>query len=337
MSAVTFAPFDPDRAADEEFRAYYDLVMANHAVERAEMVPTSFEAYVARLRTMRSGVDPGYLWLAKEDGTIVAAAVLEFSLEENTHLAFVEIMVHPDRRREGIGTEFLKVTLAEARAAGRTRVMGLNVRAGNAGEPWAARVGFQPGLPYALQQLEIADVDRSLWDVPTPAGYRLVSWSGPAPEEIIASYAEARHAINDAVLDGLTWEAPDWTPERIRLEEAERAAADQVQYVAVAIHEASAKVGAITQLFIRNPQPTKGFQMDTAVVREHRGHGLGRAIKATMLRRLSEERPELQVITTQTADPVHMAGINLALGYRTLWTHSCVESDLDALERALKV
>ncbi|MFC1403067.1 MULTISPECIES: GNAT family N-acetyltransferase [Streptacidiphilus] len=318
MGSVLFTPFDPARATEAEYRAGYDLLMANHAAEWSEIQPpTSFESYTARLRVMGEGAEP------------------EISLEENTHLATVEVIVHPDRRREGIGTEFLKVMLAEARAAGRSSVLGPFVRYGHAGESWTSRLGFKPGPSSLLQQLDLASVDRSLWQVPTPAGYHLVAWSGPAPEDIVAAYARARQAMKDSVTDGLSWEAPDWTPERVRMEEEHVLAESAEQHAVVAVHDTSGEVVAVTLMYIRKSQPAKGFQMDTAVVREHRGHGLGRVVKAAMLRRLAIERPELEAIATQTADAVNMARINREVGYRDLFSQAYVEARISDIEAAM--
>ncbi|TDU01902.1 acetyltransferase (GNAT) family protein [Streptomyces sp. 846.5] len=336
MGSALFALFDPARAGDAEFRAGYDLLMASHAVDRSEIQPpTSLAAYIGRLRAMGGGPEPGVLWFGTENGTVVASAILEISLEENTHIATIDITVHPDRRRGGIGTDFLKVMLAQARAAGRTSVIGPFVRFGHAGEFWTARVGFKSGLSYVLQQLDFAAVDRSLWEVPTPAGYQLVAWSGPAPEDIVAAYAWARQAMKDSITDGLSWEAPDWTPERVRTDEAHVSAEGAELQVVVAVHEASGEVVALTVVYIRDSQPAKGFQLDTAVVREHRGHGLGRVIKAAMLRRLAADRPELEKIATQTADAVNMARINREVGYRDLFSQAYVEARISDVEAAI--
>jgi RimJ/RimL family protein N-acetyltransferase len=172
--------------------------------------------------------------------------------------------------------------------------------------------------------------------VPTAAGYLLREWTGPAPEEILASFATARQAISDAPAGEMTWGDPAWTPERVRLDEATRAASNAEQRVVVAVHEASGAVVGVTELFVLAREPEHGRQQDTAVLGEHRGHGLGRAMKSAMLRRLVVEHPETVRVSTQTAaDNVYMAAVNHQIGYRTLWTHSYVEADVEDLEKRL--
>ena len=48
-----------------------------------------------------------------------------------------------------------------------------------------------------------------------PAGWRLVSWVGAAPDELVESFARARDAMNDAPAPGGV-EAPAMTVEEVR-------------------------------------------------------------------------------------------------------------------------
>lgn len=57
-------------------------------------------------------------------------------------------------------------------------------------------------------------------------------------------------------------------------------------------------------------------QGGTAVAPEHRGHALGKWLKAHMLERLHCERPDVRVVRTGNADTnAAMLGINEALGF----------------------
>jgi hypothetical protein len=58
---------------------------------------------------------------------------------------------------------------------------------------------------------------------------------------------------------------------------------------------------------------------DTGVRREHRGHALGKWLKAQMTLRILDERPTVTDIRTGNADSnTAMLAINVALGYRPL-------------------
>lgn len=104
--------------------------------------------------------------------------------------------------------------------------------------------------------------------------------------------------------------------------------------IVAAVHEASGEVVGITELVISAGRPDYGQQMDTAVVGGHRGHGLGRAVKAAMMRNLVRDYPALARVATQTAvDNIHMARVNRQIGYTDQWTLLDVQASLAELER----
>jgi mycothiol synthase len=78
------------------------------------------------------------------------------------------------------------------------------------------------------------------------------------------------------------------------------------------------------------------MQMDTAVLAGHRGHGLGVAMKAELVRRLLLERPEIvRVNTTTDATNKHMVAVNHVLGYRTKFGMVNVEAEIGPLAERL--
>jgi hypothetical protein len=122
--------------------------------------------------------------------------------------------------------------------------------------------------------------------------------------------------------------------QRIRKEEAAYAAKNAEYRIVAAVHEASGEVAGITELFISAGRPDHAHQMDTAVLGGHRGHGLGRAVKAAMMRNLVRDHPGLALVATQTpVDNVHMARVNRQIGYTDQWTMLDVQASLEELER----
>lgn len=326
--------FDPDRAGEADWREFYDVTVSRLAADWPETPPPSYESLVHRIQNGAIGPNPETLWVARRDGVLVGSAYYQIYLDRNPDLATIMVHVHPDQRRQGIGTAVLRALLAQAHRDGRTRVVGSGVRVGHGAEAWAAKVGFgEPALRLVQQELTVADVDPAAWEVPVPEGYRLAAWTGPAPEEMLASYAQARHAIEDSAVGNLTWDEPDWSPEMVRREEADFAAQGHEVWVVVAVRAAGGEVAGITQMTVPPTQPVKAFQRDTAVLRDHRGHGLGRAMKAALMRGLIAARPDVTSVVTQTGDVVNMARINNELGYRTLADYYIVEADVAELEK----
>src|SRR6266581_1669064 len=68
-------------------------------------------------------------WAVVVDGAVVGHLELQIPLADNTHRAAVDILVHPESRRRGIGSALLDVAERVARAEGR-EVMGTEVPLG---------------------------------------------------------------------------------------------------------------------------------------------------------------------------------------------------------------
>ena len=85
------------------------------------------------------------------------------------------------------------------------------------------------------------------------------------------------------------------------------------------MHEPTGEVAGLTQLQLHPHRPRYGYQRDTAVLAAYRGHGLGRAIKAHVLRWLEDDGAHLDVVDTGTAaDNPYMAAVNHSLGFATV-------------------
>ncbi|WP_447007174.1 GNAT family N-acetyltransferase [Saccharothrix isguenensis] len=322
--------FDVAEAAEEDWRSVHRVMLAAQAVDRPDEVPVTFEALVGSLRTPPAGFGPRRYWVVRRDSAIVAVAIANLPEAENGHLALVTITVHPRLRRRGIGTAFLRDLLP--RLERRTLVEGWEITSGGAGERWATSVGFRVVNTMVLQLLPVAEVDRSTWNVPVPAGYRVEDWVGEAPEALLESFARARNALRDAPFGEIDFRAPRWTAERVREAEADLRARGVVQRVVVAVHEESGDVVGVTEIEVRPHRPHWASQRETSVLKAHRGHGLGRCIKAHMARRLLADRPGIdRFYTTTSADNAHMIRVNETIGYRTVRTQVSVKQDIGVL------
>jgi len=176
----------------------------------------------------------------------------------------------------------------------------------------------------------------ALWDVPMPAGFRLAQWIGAAPEPLLAAFATARNAIGDAPTGESGYEAPVWTGARVRAEEARAEAVGEPMRYAVAVHEQTGAVAALTGMLVTPPHVELAFQRDTAVVRDFRGLGLGRVVKAAMMRGLLAGHPGLgRVITSTAAHNAPMIRVNEQIGYTRYAEIGVFEASVAQLGAAL--
>ncbi len=85
-------------------------------------------------------------------------------------------------------------------------------------------------------------------------------------------------------------------------------------------------------------RPSLGRQGDTGVVASHRGHGLGRWLKAENLRRALDHQPAIEVIETYNAESnPHMLAINVEMGYRPYRTYGTWQGPVAAAAEAVGV
>src|SRR5690606_33713786 len=89
-------------------------------------------------------------------------------------------------------------------------------------------------------------------------------------------------------------------------------------------------------MFVNGHRPVLAHQGDTAVAGDHRGHGLGRRLKAEDLRWAQERAPGFEVIETWNAQSnPWMLDINVAMGFRPHGIWWGFQGDLDAARAAL--
>lgn len=255
------------------------------------------------------------------DGAVAGWYRLEFPDLENLDRALIQLIVHPARRRRGLGAALLRHAADRTGASGR-EILSSEVQEGSPGEEFALRVGATLGIAEVrrvqyLAQIPAGEVTR-LRETTTGAasGYSLVRWTGVTPEERIDQVAALHEALNDSPRDASV-EPTAWTPERVRGRMNARIARSPLRrYSLAAIHDGTGEMAALTVVAVDHEVPDWGHQMITAVTRRHRGHRLGLLVKTAMLDWLAENEPRLEHIETWNAGAnQHMIAINESLGY----------------------
>lgn len=275
-------------------------------------------------------------WVARDGDEAVGMASVDIRTGMgNEHMAWVEdLFVLPAHRRRGIGTAMLDQIVARARAAGRNLVLG-GFDEGNAGGAgFAAHVGGVTGHAERQNRTRTADWDRSMLEqwvadaVEGAPGYSLVQFDTVCPDDLIDAVIEVKKAMNDAPR---TDKLDDFvhTAEHVRAGEAEMSAAGTVMWFVGARHDATGELGGYSALYWNPRKPWLADQGDTAVVATHRGHGIGRWLKAANALRLLDERPDVRVVETwNDGSNRWMLAINDAMGFRPAATWIEVELEL---------
>ncbi|MDV5143943.1 GNAT family N-acetyltransferase [Streptomyces sp. SBC-4] len=263
-------------------------------------------------------------WLATgADGAPVGIAGLRvFTSPGQEHLAELDLHVDPAHRRLGTGSLLLSAAVAACRTENRRSLI-TTAAADGPGEAFSERWGFRRALSldHLLLRLTGGDeTDRS--DLLRIAdaehiGYRLTGWTGTVPDGLAAAFAAAKNAMNDMPVGDLDYGSVAWDAERVRAMAAVVADRGDTLLTVAAVHDDGTMAG-YTEIVIPQGAAPRVQQYDTAVVPEHRGHGLGLWVKAAMVRRLRTEYPGVVEIETDNADDnVHMLAVNHRLGFRS--------------------
>jgi GNAT superfamily N-acetyltransferase len=313
-----------DPADEKTGRACYDVMLAAHQVDEPVVPPMSFGLFSLYLREGWEKT-PGEAWVASDvDGAVAGYYRIQLPDLENVDEAYGGPTVHPAMRRRGIGRALLRHEGARAEAHGRTR-FGAVAAEGTAGDAFAQATGARLDMEEIRRIQYLREIPPgTIASLRAPAekaaaGYSLVSWTGPIPDEYRGAMAEVFNAFNDAP-HGENEEPAIWDADRVRERTGivVRAGLHRAYSVA-AVCDATGEMAAFTEVVIDPESPQWGSQQLTAVIRSHRGHRLGLYVKTAMLELLASAEPRLEwIVTGNAASNEYMIAVNERLGYKVV-------------------
>lgn len=280
------------------------------------------------------------LWFGTIEGEPVACGELVLPLLDNEANASIDVRVVPEHRRKGYGSALLAHLVERARVDGRKRLHG------EAPEPLGGAPS--PGVEFArargaravlaevrrvldLRTLDEARLSRLADDArQCAAGYSLVQWVDRAPEAIVADLAVLKGRMSvDVPMEDMTWDAEAYDVSRVRaLEDAAAARRRRVVVTAVR-HDASDRLVGYTDIGVNIEVPRVGYQWDTIVLSDHRGHRLGLLMKLANLEQLRRTMPATEIVNTwNAAVNEHMIAVNEAMGFRAAELERAWELDV---------
>lgn len=265
--------------------------------------------------------------ILREGETAVAVALAEMPERDNVDTAYVEVWVPPELRRRGYGTALLERMELRVAEDGREQILTETLRPITddtaSGREFMIARGYAPDTTNVQRELPLP-VE------PAPAdpldGYTLVAWRSAPPPQWREEYARLRALLNQEAPSGETQlENEYWDPDRLLHEVDQWKRQHRTGQTVVAVAPDGHLAGH-TQLLFPAASP-EVYQWDTLVLPEHRGHGLGLALK----RQAMHEAADLlegrrRILTWNDAQNDHMIAVNEALGYRaTAWADQWVK------------
>ncbi|WP_431936210.1 GNAT family N-acetyltransferase [Micromonospora sp. RP3T] len=311
--------WDPRTASSAEIASLLDTLNAVLATDLPQDPPWQANS----LREYLSEVMPGerrISWVAQDDpapdGT-PGAIVGHVHVLLLGGIGVLEVLVHPTLRRTGIGRELVRVAARRVWDEGFQSI-GVEVVGGTPAVAFYEALGFTREYVETRSVLDLGAVD---WPALTEmaaevgAGYHVEFCPGGPPDELIEPYARAKAEVRDA--DDGELRPSSYDPERLRDSLATLHRRGMKPYIVLALHEQTGEVAGLTEVVVPAQHPTRADQYDTIVVRDHRGYGIDRAIKARMLLELRSAEPELTEVQTWNAQANEsMLKVNAELGYQ---------------------
>jgi GNAT superfamily N-acetyltransferase len=311
-------PIDP-QADETGLRACREIFEAARPLDDPDSPVMSYQAFRGWW-AFGYGGEPRQVWLATAASEPVGCYLLELPDRDNTSSCFFLPVVTPSARRGGIGTELLAHGSEQARREGRTQ-LSADMREGSAGEAFARAMGATGGLTDVRRELAIDDDLRARLDKlraevePGAAGYELLRWQGPTPDEHLDQVAAISAAMEDAPHEP-GHEPERWDQDRVRAVDRGWLNRGLAMYTVAARHRGTGELGGFTQVVVDPGVPGWSFQVLTAVTRPHRGHRLGMLVKVEMHQWLAAAEPDVRRAQTWNASGNdHMTAINDRLGY----------------------
>lgn len=257
-------------------------------------------------------------------GELVGALEVMLPTRDNLRQAVLWLSVAREHRGRGIGSALLAEAERICAAEGRTSIMAetewAEGRADEA-EAFATRHGYVVAQTVLRSEQALPvdrDAMRAVVDAPGAEDYAVETWVDDMPDAWLDDRAVLQQRMStDAPSDDLDLEEEDW--DAGRLAEAQRRTRESGRRVveSVARHVPSGRLVGFTTVGVSAGSPDLGYQQDTLVLTEHRGHGLGLRLKAANALRLMDELPGVTSVRTwNAASNEHMLAVNRRLGYR---------------------
>jgi GNAT superfamily N-acetyltransferase len=277
------------------------------------------------------GDDDVALYVGDVDDVPVVAVVTRLPIHDNLDLANVAIRTHPDYRRRGYGRAALTATLDLLRDSGRSKVLfeiptATRTEDPAGGEGLAASLGARPMTGETRRLLDLTTLSgprlASLRDEArqAAAGYSTVAWLDHTPEPFLADMVALRSLMSTDPPQGeLELEPERWDAARYLAVERSYIERGRQHFVVAAREDRSGRVIGYTDLGVPSGGATVGYQWDTIVHADHRGHRLGLLLKLANLAELRRQLPDVRYLNTWNSDDnAHMVAVNELLGFQSM-------------------
>lgn len=338
--------FVPQSASRDEWATYHDFRHRRQRQWRPDEPAEPDE--VAELRLTQGDLRMHqHRFHAVVDDDVVAELAIEGTRPEspeyatNKHLFWCWMYVLREHRRRGIGLGLLPKALALMDEHGAT-VLGGIVEEEEAGHAFMRRLGAEPRLTERASRLDFGEVDWEMVDrwvregEARSPGARLHVYPQWVPDELLDQYCvDMSELLNTMPFEGLDHGEIVLSPEAVRKWRARMLRTGSTNPTCV-VRDPDGTMAGMTDVRKNPYEPGIVHQEFTGVHPRARGRGVGKWLKAAMLRHVRETYPDTRWISTENAGSnAAMLAINHALGFKLHRTRASYQVDRETLRRSL--
>lgn len=343
---VHFQPFDLRNATENEYACLSEFKNILNREYLPDDPPIPVEEQMQGWKKLPHYIEyDAYAgWDSANSRVIAYAQCMIFHTGDNEHVANLRIEVVPEHRHKGISRQSLKLLLPFIQKHKRTLLISFTSDRIPETTVWFERLGGRKGLQMQVNQLQLAEFDKSLvqkWLAESQknrSDFELAFFAGIYPDEIIDEIAALYQEVaNDQPRDNLEIEDMNFTVEILRQDEQNLFARGDHRWTMYLMDPTKRKVVGLTEVFWNPNRDMILNQGFTGVFPEYRNKGLGRWLKAEMMQKILTERPEVKFIRTGNANSnAPMLKINSEMGFKPYISNTIWQVDTVQVENFLR-
>lgn len=342
---IIFQPLDLLNTTEHEYVCLNKFKNKLNREYRPDDPPIPLEEHIQGWKNIPAFVEHEVygVWDSSHTEIIAYCEIAVYLTGDNEHLADFTIEVLPEHRNQGIGRQALKLMLPFAKKHKRTLLFSFTSDRIPVSERLFEKLGARKGLGMHVNQLKLSEFDKTLvqkWLAQSEnlsSDFELGFLDGAYPDVLINDIADLYQEVgNDQPREDLEMEDQKFTPEILRQDEKSMFARGNQRWTLYLTDRAQGNMAGLTEVLWNPNRPMILNQGFTGIYPAYRNKGLGRWLKAEMMKKILAERPEVEFVRTGNANSnAPMLKLNTEMGFKPYIANTVWQVETEKVEKYL--